>query len=175
MSRILIKPCGIGCHFATNGDGIVGGRPFPFTKCHARRLREIVLELHIFQRNIVNRKMACFQNAFRPLRLRNHHSIENDFKMFLALFKPGRTWIIPNGFLSRLNTFFVIHSKRPFPFQNVTVSLIMTSLTDNQVTKWTFQAERSILCHQSQRSTISYIPQGYRPFTFTTELKETSA
>ena len=95
-----IKPCGIHHGFVTNGDGIVRGRPFPFTKCRARSLNEVLLELHVFWRNIVHRRVACFEDAFCPLRLRNHNTIEYDFDMFVALFKPGRTWIIPDRLLS---------------------------------------------------------------------------
>ena len=113
VCQILIKPRGIGHAFVTNCDGIVRGRPFPFAKCRTQRNREVLLKLHVFRVNIVNRWMACFEYTFRPLRLRNHDPIENDFDMFIALFKPGWAWIIPNRLLSRprLNTFSMIHSK----------------------------------------------------------------
>ena len=129
---MLIKPRRIGHGFVTNGNGIVRGRTFPFTKCRARRFREVLLKLHIFRWNIVNGWEAAFEYAFRTLRLCNHYPIKNDFDMFMCSLQALVGVDNPKQTPVQAPAQYVFYDSQqiPFPFQHNIQSILLTSLTE---------------------------------------------
>jgi hypothetical protein len=95
MRRLAIEPGSVGRAFAAYADSIVRSCSLPFAKRAARRGCEVAVKLHVLRRDVVNGRVAGFQDAFGAPRIGDHQAIEDHLDMFVALLQPGWTWVVP--------------------------------------------------------------------------------
>lgn len=99
--RVGIVPGGIRYLLVPDGNCIIAGSTFPLTEGLPRGWLQ-VLHLDVWRRNVINWRVARFQDAVAAAAVGDGDAIENNLHLFRRSFEARGAGVIPDRFLTGL-------------------------------------------------------------------------